>query len=44
MGALESDDRGRLTELAGGGVFVLPEGAREDRLEVLRDAFARLVP
>jgi hypothetical protein len=42
--ALPSKTRGRLAELAGGGVFVLPEGAREDRLAVLRSAFARLVP
>lgn len=42
--SLSDDSRDRLGELAGGGVFVLPEGDDEARLAVLRNAFARLVP
>jgi CheY-like chemotaxis protein len=41
---LSRETHDRLAELAGGGVFVLPEGSRGERLEVLRNAFARLVP
>lgn len=47
--ALSSETHERLAELAGGGVFVLPTAgpgaaSRADRLDVLRNAFARLVP
>ena len=42
--ARSDDTRSPLSELAGGGVFVLPADPGEEQLAVLRNLFARLVP
>jgi hypothetical protein len=43
-GALTSDARNQLAHLEGGSVFVLPAEGNGDRLAVLRNVFARIVP